>query len=314
MKVLFAGLGSIGRRHLKNLKLLCSEQGDIAQVTALRSTDRPLTSDIVRLLDREITEIDPDERYDIAFITGPTHQHAAVVAALKGKVGAFFIEKPLFDKTDIDLEEMGLGKEQKAYVAAPMRWTWLYMALRQHMNVVMPYSVRCICSSYLPGWRPEVDYRNVYSARKEMGGGVVLDLIHEWDYLIDLFGMPDKSYCISGHFSDLEIDSEDLAVYIARYPHFSLELHLDYFGRKERRNIEIFTDEGTIVADFIEGTIKMPYGNIISYKEQPNKKYLREMAYFLSYVRGHEDNNENSPQRAMQILRVAQGEPKWEPK
>ena len=314
MKVLFAGLGSIGQRHLKNLKLLCSEQGDVSRVTALRATSAALPSDIVRLLDRETTQIDPEEYYDIAFVTGPTCQHASVIEALRGQVGTFFIEKPLFDRTDIDLEGLGLGKEQKAYVAAPLRWSWLYMALRQHMNVVTPYAVRCICSSYLPGWRPSTDYRNVYSAKKEMGGGVALDLVHEWDYLVDLFGMPDVSYCISGHFSDLEINSEDLAVYIARYPRFAIELHLDYFGRKEQRNVEIFTEEGTIVADFIEGTITMPYGNIISYKEQPNKKYLREMAYFLSYARGNEDNNENSPQRALQILKIVKGEPTWERK
>ena len=56
------------------------------------------------------------------------------------------------------------------------------------------YSARVLCSSYLPGWRPGVDYRTVYSAHKDMGGGVTIDLIHEWDYLVELFGKPEKMY------------------------------------------------------------------------------------------------------------------------
>ena len=73
-------------------------------------------------------------------------------------------------------------------------------------------SARVICSSYLPDWRPGVDYRTVYSAHKALGGGVTIDLIHEWDYLVDLFGVPQKLYNFKGTYSDLEIDSDDLSV------------------------------------------------------------------------------------------------------
>ncbi len=312
MKVLFTGLGSIGRRHLRNLHTLCGEQGAAVEVSALRATETALPADIRPLVARELRALPEGEVFDIAFITGPTQLHEAVIASLKGRVGAFFIEKPIFAHTGVDLAALGLTEEQKAYVAAPMRWTGTYQALRQMLNAVAPYSVRCICSSYLPGWRPDADYRKVYSASREMGGGVALDLIHEWDYLVDLFGMPDKSYCIKGHFSGLEIDSDDLALYIARYPHFAAELHLDYFGRQERRGLEVFCEEGTITADFIEGSISSPRSQISSYKEHPNQRYLREMAYFLSYARGNEFVNENSPQRAVQILKIVQGEPVWQ--
>ena len=63
-----------------------------------------------------------------------------------------------------------------------------------------------------------VDYRTVYSARRAMGGGVTIDLIHEWDYLVDLFGRPQEVYNFKGTYSELEIDSDDLSVYIARWP------------------------------------------------------------------------------------------------
>ncbi len=312
MKVLFTGLGSIGKRHLRNLHAICAEQGGNAEVTALRSSSAPLAADIAPLVTREVLQLPKGEEYDIAFITGPTHLHEEVLRMLRGRAETFFIEKPIFHHTEVNLEEVGLAKGQKAYVAAPMRWTKLYMELRQQLNAIRPYSARCICSSYLPLWRPQVDYRKVYSASKAMGGGAALDLIHEWDYLIDLFGMPDISYCIKGHFSSLEIDSDDLAVYIARYPQFACEVHLDYFGRQERRCLEVFTAEGTITADFIEGSLMTPQGLNHSFKEHPNQRYLREMAYFLSYARGNEEINENSPQRALQVLKIVQGEPVWQ--
>lgn len=76
-----------------------------------------------------------------------------------------------------------------------------------------------------------MDYRTVYSAHKDMGGGVTIDLIHEWDYLVELFGKPEKMYNFKGTYSHLEIDSDDLSVYIAQYPTLLCEVHLDYFGR-----------------------------------------------------------------------------------
>ena len=117
-----------------------------------------------------------------------------------------------------------------------------------------PYCARVICSSYLPDWRPGVDYRTVYSAHKALGGGVTIDLIHEWDYLVELFGVPEKLYNFKGTYSDLEIDSDDLSVYIAKYPTLLAEVHLDYFGRGYRRSIELFCHDGSYLADFGAGT------------------------------------------------------------
>lgn len=66
----------------------------------------------------------------------------------------------------------------------------------------------------------------MYSAHKALGGGVTIDLIHEWDYLVDLFGVPETICNIRGKYSDLEIDSDDLSIYIAQYPTLLAEVHL----------------------------------------------------------------------------------------
>ena len=193
-----------------------------------------------------------------------------------------------------------------ANVACPMRWCGTYMELKKALKDQKVYSARLICSSYLPEWRPNADYRKVYSANKAMGGGVSIDLIHEWDYLIDLFGEPNESYNFNGTYSHLEIDSDDLSVYIARYPDKLAEIHLDYFGRTYRRTAEFFVKEGTITADFGAGTLTLADGTVKDCTEEVNERYLREMRYFLRFQRG-EEKNINPPAAALRALTIALG-------
>lgn len=307
MKALFVGLGSIGTRHLKNLTEICGAKQMELSVTALRRTISALPEDVAPLVEHQVTELSEDDFFDVAFITNPTNLHAEVLAQLHGKVTTFFIEKPIFEDTNYSLQELGLGSMQKAYVAAPMRWCGVYLALKLQIASMPVYSVRSICSSYLPEWRKGVDYRTIYSAHRAQGGGVTLDLIHEWDYLIDLFGEPEQTYNIKGHYSDLEIDSDDLSVYIAKYPTFLCELHLDYFGRTYRREIELFTKEGTYLADFGTGKLILPDGSIENYDEPVNERYMREMEYFVEYALHGKGESVNSPQKALKVLQITLG-------
>ena len=308
MEVLFVGLGSIGTRHLRNLFEVAKEKGIDVQADALRSSMRPLAEDVEGLLRAQYVSYDQLGHYDAAFITNPTHLHAHTLAELAGKVDCFFIEKPIFEGTGYDLAQLGLGPDQKAYVAAPMRWCGTFLALKERMPDLKPYSVRVICSSYLPDWRPGVDYRTVYSAHKEMGGGVTIDLIHEWDYLVDLFGAPMEAYNFKGTYSHLEIDSDDLSVYIARYPSLLAEVHLDYFGRTYRRTIELFCADGTVTADFGAGTLTLANGLVQHFEEPVNDRYMREMEYFLDYAINGQGESINSPAMALDVLKLTLGE------
>lgn len=310
MRALFIGLGSIGARHLRNLHAACKAQNIPLQVVALRSSARPLPQDLAPLVYQQTTDVAVAlaQPVDVAFITNPTNLHAQALQQLIGKVGTYFIEKPIFEHTDYSLQQLGLTAEQKAYVAAPMRWTGVYLALKQKLQALPVYSVRSLCSSYLPDWRKGVDYRTVYSAQKAMGGGVTLDLIHEWDYLVDLFGFPQKSCNMRGQFSHLEIDSDDLSVYIAQYPKFLCELHLDYFGRTYRRDVEVFTEQGTLKADFGTGQLTLADGTRQDYAEEANRRYEREMDYFIEYALHGTGESINSPQKALDVLKLSLGD------
>lgn len=345
--VLFVGLGSIGTRHLRNLTQLAAQRGLGLAVDALRSGAKPgqLPETTSALLARQITGFDQlRPYYDLVFITNPTSLHAGVLARLRGRAGCYFIEKPIFETADpaalaadlaaasgrplaapagerFDiLAALGLdaASGQRAYVAAPMRWCGVMQALKRRLPGLAVYSARAICSSYLPGWRPDVDYRTVYSAHRALGGGVGIDLIHEWDYLVDLFGMPRQVHGFAGRYSHLEIDSDDLAVYIARYPTLLAELHLDYFGRSYRRSLELFCRNGAVTADFGAGTLTLEDGSVERYEEPVNERYLREMAYFLDYAFGPDGPGRpapegaaslNPPETALRVLALTLGQP-----
>ena len=315
LTALFIGLGSIGSRHLKNLHTICAERGITLAADALRSSlNRPLRPGVAELLRTQFTALDdPAARghYDLAFITNPTSLHAETLQSLRGRAGALFIEKPIFSADQADLDPAALlDPGQKAYVAAPMRWCGVMLALKNRLETGAdgrPYCARVLCSSYLPDWRPGVDYRTVYSAHKAMGGGVTIDLIHEWDYLVDLFGAPERLYNLRGQYSELEIDSDDVSLYIAQYPGMLAEVHLDYFGRGYRRSIELFTPSGSLVADFGAGTLTLPDGKVEAYTEDVNARYLREMAYFLDYAAGPQLLSLNPPATAAQVLRLTLG-------
>ena len=314
--VRFVGLGSIGTRHLKNQAALCAQRGLSLRADALRSDPaRPLRLGAAELLSHQFTSLDDPAalpRYDAAFITNPTSLHANALKLLRGRAGALFIEKPIVsaEQTGVDLSDL-LEQGQKAYVAAPMRWCGTMLALKERLASGVdgkPYCARVICSSYLPAWRPGVDYRTVYSAHKALGGGVTIDLIHEWDYLVDLFGAPEQLYNFKGTYSELEIDSDDVSLYIARWPHMLGEVHLDYFGRGYRRSIELFTPAGSLTADFGAGALTLPDGTVQQYLEDVNQRYLREMNYFLDYAAGSDPESLNPPATALAVLKLTLGQ------
>lgn len=324
MTALFTGLGSIGTRHLQNLHAVAARLGITIEADALRHTDgnappRPLPEGTRALLRREYiaptAQASPEMQacvpdlphYDMLFLTNPTSLHFDTLRQLRGKADTLFIEKPIFDVTTRALSDC-LEAGQKAYVAAPMRWCGAMLALKEILPQLKAYSARAICSSYLPGWRPNVDYRTVYSAHKDMGGGVTIDLIHEWDYLAELFGMPLAVHNFKGTYSHLEIDSDDLSVYIAKYPTLLCEVHLDYFGRTYRRTLELFCENGTVTADFGAGTLTLEDGTVKDCAEPANERYLREMAYFLEYAQAAAGDSVNTPETALEVLKLTLGE------
>ena len=305
-KIAFCGLGSIGKRHLRNtVKYLQAHHYDY-QIDAVRSrAGAELPEDIVCHLTHTYSYADeiPTD-YDIIFITNPTSMHRECIERYCSNTRSMFIEKPLVDDINRHLDKLPPGLV--CYVACPLRYTRPLLYVKEHIECSRAYAVRAVCSTYLPGWHPHEDYRKSYSARRSMGGGVAIDLIHEWDYLIWLFGRPDSVTGIGRKVSELEIDSEDIAVYIGYTDKCVYELHLDYFGREEKRNFEIYLPGETITVDLRGGNIRFSDGKKIDLREDRNEYQEREIAHFFDIIRGVCEND-NDIDDAMKTLKIAKG-------
>ena len=303
MKVCFFGLGSIGTRHLKNLAHICGAKKIDLEVHAFRSTSKKPEDFIDKIVNKYIYDFEDLEEYDIVFVTNPTSLHYDTIVNCAKHTKNFFIEKPLFHKY-IPLEKNLFHNNSIFYVACPLRYTNVIRTAKEFIESNVVFSARCICSSYLPEWRANTDYRQSYSAKKELGGGVRIDLIHEMDYLTYLFGFPQETKSFSGTFSNLEIDSDDLAVYLLKYADKLVEVHLDYFGRSAKREIEMITESGVTCFDLLNSKI---YGNGINtqFREEPNYKYMAEMEYFMDCVLNN-NQTQNDIKHANKVLKLAE--------
>lgn len=309
-KVAIVGLGSIGNRHLKNIVYVLNKKDATFMIDLIRSgKGRDLDSKTMQMINQiyySYNAVPAD--YDVIFVTNPTFLHFEAIQQLARKTKHMFIEKPVFNRTDINLETLGLKTDGIYYVACPLRYTDVIQFIKNEIDLNSVFCARVICSSYLPEWRPDQDYRYTYSAHKEQGGGVSIDLIHEWDYLCYLFGNPKKVLNIKGRFSNLEIDNEDLSVYIAEYQNMVAEVHLDYFGRQSIREIQLFMPDDTVVADLIQSEIRfLKSGKIISFNEERNDFQRKEIKHFFEILEGIAVND-NDLLTALNTLRIAKGE------
>lgn len=305
MNLLFVGLGSIGKRHLRNAVSLLGERRVDYSVDALRSGALPLEKEI----ESEIRNVFFDYReitteYDAAFITNTSAAHYETLKRVAPMVKAVFIEKPVFADLPVDIGALKLREDGVYYVACPLRRAPVVVRVKELLTAHKPTAVRALCSSYLPDWR-RGDYRRSYSADCREGGGVRLDLIHEWDYILDLFGEPRTVASESGRFSTLEITSEDTASYLARYDDMLLTLHLDYTGRSPRRELELFCAGETIAADILKNELRYLRSGE---KERfaPVDIHLSEMRYFLDLAVSGKGNI-NPVEQAVRTLEIALG-------
>lgn len=294
--IAFVGMGSIGKRHLGNVCELIKSQGDSCTIDLYRSSlNCDLPAEITSLVSKQLLCSDSVvEDYDMVFITNPTSMHLETALKFLDYTKAFFIEKPVFNKFDVEDRVIAKLDEIPTYVACPLRFNPVLQYVKENIDVRKVVSVRAISSSYLPDWRPGQDYRQTYSAHTDLGGGVDIDLIHEWDYLTWIFGMPSSCFGIAGKFSNLEIDSNDTALYVANNDHMSFELHLDYFGRKTQRTLDIFTHDDAIQCDLVAGTVTyLKGGKTLNLNSERNAFQMAEIKHFFDIAEGRVDNDSN---------------------
>lgn len=304
--IAFVGMGSIGKRHLSNVCQLITSKGNTYDIDLYRSSmSRELSKEVTAVVANQYLCNEPVQKeYDMVFITNPTSMHLETAVKFRSHTKALFIEKPVFDGFDVDEDIIKTLDEIPSYVACPLRYNPVLQYVKQHIDLSKVISVRAMSSSYLPDWRPGQDYRQTYSAHADLGGGVDIDLIHEWDYLTWIFGIPTLCQGIVGRYSNLEIDSNDTALYIAKNDKMTFELHLDYFGRKTQRTLDIFTYDETIQCDIVVGIVTyMKEGKTITFNSERNAFQMAEIKHFFDIVEGRTENDSNV-KHGMKVLKL----------
>jgi len=298
MKVLVVGGGSIGRRHLRNLKLLGVDPLGLVEPDPARRADivSELAAHSFSTLEEGI-----NWQPNFVIIATPTHLHAQqTLAAVRAGLHVF-VEKPLCHSSSglDEIVDIVNRKGLISLVGCNMRFHPGPAKVKELLNdgqIGKVLFARVHAGSYLPDWRPGVDYRANYAAREETGGGCLLDFIHEIDltrwYLGDVLDV----FCMGGHLSSLEIATEDVAALVCRHANGAIsEIHVDYVQRSYERGCQIVGESGTIFWDFMGKQVRwFNAGNGQSTLfPQPdswevNDIYIDEMKHFMHCVEQHQ--------------------------
>lgn len=262
-RILIIGLGSIGRRHARNLAALYPGSAFVF----LRHTGqsdafvRELGGRVERDLERAL-----QQDFDLAVVSSPSANHIDVLPRLIASGVKLFVEKPIVTSLeDCDTISQDLAKAPDAVRVSGFNFRYIssLKTMRDMIKAgVLGTIVRAsfVAGQWLPDWRPDQDYRKVYSADAARGGGVELDLVHEIDVARWFFGDIELDYAIGLKASNLEITSHDVSCMIftrrrngekvAPIVHISL----DYVSRERVRQYEIVGDSGSLFWD-IAGTL-----------------------------------------------------------
>jgi predicted dehydrogenase len=296
MRFLIAGLGSIGRRHLRNL--LALGERNILLFRTHHSTlpeqelaSFPVETDLPTAL---------AHRPHAVIIANPTtlHLDVAIPAAQAGC--HILLEKPISHSMERveEFQNAVLQGGGQVLVGFQFRFHPGLQKAAQLLSagaIGRPLSVRANWGEYLPGWHPWEDYRRGYSARSDLGGGVILTLSHPLDYLRWLLGEIDALWAFAARLNDLGLDVEDTAEIGLQFKNGVVgSVHLDYNQQPPAHHLEISGSQGSLLWDNITGEVNL-YRSTTRKEWEPfpaphdferNDLFLAEMHHFLEVING----------------------------
>jgi len=304
VRVLIAGLGAIGQRHARNLRALRPD----VELHAFRQ--RRLRHVVTEALQRDDSRdveaelgITPHEDLDAAlaarpnatFICTPSALHLEVALQAAAVGCHLFIEKPVSHTID------GLGRlralvtqhDLVAVVGCQWRFHPAVVRLRELLSLGALGALRKAeirYAEYLPDWHPYEDYRTSYAARADLGGGVVLTHIHDYDLAWWLFGAVRSVHATGGHESTLEIDVEDTVHARLDTASGPVIVSQCFAERPPRRSITVYGAAATATVDLIASSLAIhpPVAKGIAPAEyQRNEMFRAEVADFVECIEAH---------------------------
>jgi predicted dehydrogenase len=312
LKILVVGFGSIGKRHVNNLL-------SIPNIEIIICTNRNNVDDKLKNTCKFFESLNDciNEKPVAAIISNVTSLHIQTALKLASAGLHLFIEKPLSNNLE-NIEKLSnivCDKKLITFMGFNLRFHSCIKKIKELLEnneIGKIIFVNAESGSYLPDWHPDEDYRNSYASQENLGGGVVLTCIHEIDYLHWFFGEIEELFAITGKFSDLNIEVDDLASVILRFSNNIIaQLHLDFFQKPDFRCCKIVGTNGTIYWDSENNIVKLydiklkkwiEKTNIINY--QRNDMYVDEIKYFLDCISKNKNTN-NDIDNGISTLKTA---------
>jgi predicted dehydrogenase len=296
MRVLIVSLGSIGRRHLANLRSLVPDVEAAVWHQRTSRTDVP-QGDGARHLFSQEEALAFAPQAAIVCSPAPFHLHNAL--ALAGAGAHLLVEKPLSHQTDGVDALLAACRERgvRLLVGYHLRFEPSLRALRDALGTGVagrPLHLRAEVGQYLPDWRAGADYRTGVTAQAALGGGVLLELSHELDYARWLLGEAEAISAQTARLGGLDIDVEDTADIQLRFASGAVgSVHLDMVRRTPVRRCEVVCSDGTLTWDGLGRTASFQPPGAAEPRmlydgsgQDRNGAYLAEMAHFLDCAQG----------------------------
>jgi len=253
--VLIVGSGEIANKHKQALKLISKK------IQVIRITNRKLAF-YLRKNKKKL-------KFDFIIVCSPSSEHFNNINLMEKyfKKIKILIEKPLFN----EIKKINYRFKNYYYVGYNLRFHPIIQFLKKYLNNKKIFSINISCSSYLPNWRKNKDYRKSVSAQKKLGGGVSLELSHEIDYLIWILHDFKILHSYNKKISNLDIDVDDILNIVAeKNKKTFINLNLNFFSKIEKRNILIDGNNFSIEADLIKNKLK-----IFEKKQSKNISYKK---------------------------------------
>ena len=272
-KILIIGYGSIGKRHANLLK----DFKNISEIYLLTSQSCKNFKKINHI--SEVKKINPDYIL-ICSRTSEHYKHLYYIEKnLKKKI--ILVEKPLFN----NFRSFKI-KRNKVFVGYNLRYHPIINFTKRYIKNKKIFSINASCSSYLPHWRKNINYSESNSAKKRFGGGALLELSHEIDYVQWIYKKIKKiDYAKIKKISNLKSNTEDCVTIIGKIGLANLIIELNYFSLHEQRLIIINGENFCLKADLIENSVtvfKKKKKKIIKFKVDKNYTYIQQHKLLLS--------------------------------
>jgi len=307
LNILFVGLGSIGQRHIRNLKKILKNNVNFFafrkknRKTLLDDKGKKINGSVekkynIKIL-KNLENVNNNE-IDIIFITNPSSLHFKTILKLKKfKDKYIFIEKPL----DSSLNKY---KEFTTFIKKNNIQTFMGYNLRFHECVQKTKEIlynnnlgKILKANFyygdnLKNWHKYENYKIGYAAKKNLGGGIILSAIHEFDLMFYLFGNAKFIQSYNAYLSNLKINVEDFSISIFKNffkkKEFLSIVNLNFFQENKERYFKIIFEKGELHVDLLQFKISIVRKKKIDYlqfSKNNNSMYLNELKFFLNLIK-----------------------------